>query len=76
MPAGATRDAQDARRFREQLRIVAVQLLVGHAVHDGHEALDARRALLLLALHPRSMTGTFSCMHIISYGYHVTGVGS
>ena len=48
--AGATGEPHDARLLLEHLGVGAVQLLVRHAVHDRHEHLDARRALLLLAL--------------------------
>ena len=52
--AGAAREAQHAAGLLQDLGVGRVQLLVGHAVHDRHEALDARRALLLLALHAQN----------------------
>lgn len=50
--AGAARDAHDAAGLLEHLGVGTVQLLVSHAVHDCHELLYARRALLLLPLSP------------------------
>ena len=42
--AGALGDADHAGVVRE--RLLAVELVVGHAVHDRHEALQPLRALL------------------------------
>ena len=52
--AGSLGDSNDARaglRVKgEKLRVWTVQLLVSHAVHDAHEALDAHLTLLFPTL--------------------------
>ena len=40
-------DARHPRGLLQQLDVVGVQLLLCHAVHHGHELLDAHLALLV-----------------------------